>query len=68
MAHVPRAVKTITEARVVPNKATGDRYKERADHIAVANKSPAVPGPHGQKPLPNPEPIIIGNSGALFIS
>jgi hypothetical protein len=52
----------------VPNKATGDRYKERADHIAVANKAPAVPGPHGQKPLPNPEPIIIGNSGALFIS
>jgi hypothetical protein len=38
-----------------------------ANQIKVANTAPAVPGPQGQNPEPNPVPMITGQKGGRFI-
>jgi hypothetical protein len=54
VAQVPSAVNTTISVSVVKKRLVGDSRYERANHIAVASTAPAVPGPHGQKPAPNP--------------
>lgn len=67
VAHVPRIVKTTMAQSVIANRTVEVSRKERAYHKSMPNNAPAVPGPHGQNPLPKPVPIIVGKSGNLFI-
>lgn len=54
-------------ANVMKNNVHGTSTACKANHINVATMAPIVPGPHGQKPAPNPVPIIVGNSGNFLI-
>lgn len=67
VAHVPNMVKIIMHERVVAKRNVELCTKERAYHISMPVNAPAVPGPHGQNPLPKPVPIIVGKSGSFFI-
>ena len=67
-AQVPTAVNKTMRVNVVKNKVVGLNVTAIASHRIVARKAPAVPGPHGQNPLPKPVPIITANSGGRSIS
>lgn len=67
VAHVPNAVKTTTAPSVTQKSVPEETTAESANHNNTASKAPAVPGPHGQKPLPKPVPMNVGNIGVLFI-
>ena len=63
VAHVPSSVKMRISAKVEKISAVGERIKESPSHIAVARIAPAVPGPHGQNPAPNPVAMTTGSTG-----
>lgn len=63
VAHVPSIVNTITSAKVTADSTKDGSQRLSSPQTIVAKTLPAVPGPHGQKPLPNPVPISIGKKG-----
>ena len=66
MAHVPMQVKSRIKAIMMYcciALLSLWKSEDSANQPIKATMLPAVPGPHGQKPLPNPVPINIGMSG-----
>jgi len=66
-AHVPIAVNATINKRRANKRMDGGNRTDRPNHIKMASNVPAVPGPHGQKPLPKPVPKMMAKNGGRFI-
>lgn len=67
VAHVPKIVNNIILVIVKYGSMHDDTQHDKVYQLSTPNNAPALPGPHGQKPIPNPVPINVGKIGSLSI-